>query len=47
VMEVLEMMTREDLNQVPVISDHRVEGMLARGEILQALRSRIELKKAG
>jgi Zn-dependent protease/CBS domain-containing protein len=47
VMDVLEMMTREDLNQVPVISDHRVEGMLARGEILQALRSRIELKKTG
>jgi predicted transcriptional regulator len=46
VTDVLEMMTKEDLNQVPVISDRGVEGMLARGEILQALKSRIELKKA-
>jgi CBS domain-containing protein len=46
-MDVLEMMTKEDLNQVPVISDSGVEGMLARGEILQALRSRAELKKTG
>jgi Zn-dependent protease/CBS domain-containing protein len=45
-MDVLEMMTKEDLNQVPVISDHGVEGMLARGEILQALRSRMELKRS-
>ena len=47
VTNVLEMMAKEDLNQVPVISDNGLEGMLARGEILQALRSRIELKKAG
>jgi Zn-dependent protease/predicted transcriptional regulator len=46
-MDALEMMAREDLNQVPVVSERGVEGMLGRGEILQALRSRAELKKAG
>ncbi len=43
VMEALEVMAREDLNQLPVVSDHRVEGMLSRGNILEALRSRREL----
>lgn len=44
VMEALELMAREDLNQLPVISDHRVEGLLSRGNIIEALRSRRELK---
>jgi Zn-dependent protease/CBS domain-containing protein len=43
-MEALELMAREDLNQLPVISDHHVEGMLSRGNILEALRSRRELQ---
>ncbi len=43
-MEALEMMAREDLNQLPVVSDHHVEGMLSRSNILEALRSRRELK---
>ena len=47
VTDVLEMMAKEDLNQVPVVSDRGIEGMLTRGDILQALRSRIELRKAG
>ena len=33
-MEALELMAREGLNQVPVVSDHRVEGMLSRSNIL-------------
>ena len=33
-MEALELMAREDLNQLAVISDHRVEGMLSRSNIL-------------
>jgi Zn-dependent protease/CBS domain-containing protein len=41
--DALELMAREDLNQVAVISDHRVEGMLSRSNILSALRSRREL----
>jgi Zn-dependent protease/predicted transcriptional regulator len=47
VTEVLDMMAKEDLNQVPVVSERGIEGMLARGDILQALRSRMELKKPG
>jgi Zn-dependent protease/CBS domain-containing protein len=43
-MEALEMMAREDLNQLPVVSDHHVEGLLSRSNILEALRSRRELK---
>jgi Zn-dependent protease len=44
--EALELMAREDLNQLPVISDHRVEGILSRSNILEALRSRREIKRA-
>jgi Zn-dependent protease/CBS domain-containing protein len=43
-MEALELMAREDLNQLPVISNHHVEGMLSRSNILEALRSRRELR---
>lgn len=43
VLEALEVMTREDLNQLPVVADHHVEGMISRGNILEAIRSRREL----
>jgi hypothetical protein len=43
-LDALEVMTREDLNQVPVLSNQRVEGMLSRSNILDALRSRRELE---
>jgi len=43
-MEALEIMAREDLNQLPVVSDHHVKGLLSRSNILEALRSRRELK---
>src|SRR6185503_3962740 len=42
-MEALEMMAREDLNQLPVVSGHHVKGLLSRSNILEALRSRREL----
>jgi Zn-dependent protease/CBS domain-containing protein len=42
--EALEVMTREDLNQLPVVSTRGVEGMLSRSNILDALRSRRELE---
>jgi Zn-dependent protease len=45
VMNVLEMMAQADLNQVPVVSNQEVVGILSRGDILQALRSRVELEK--
>lgn len=42
--EALELMASEDLNQLPVVSDHQVEGMLSRSNVLEALRSRREFK---
>lgn len=44
VIKAMELMTSEDLNQVPVVADHHVEGMISRGAILQVLQSRMELK---
>lgn len=46
VTEALELMGKEDLNQLPVVSDSGLQGMLTRSDILQALRSRMELRKA-
>ncbi|MFZ1049810.1 MAG: site-2 protease family protein [Candidatus Sulfotelmatobacter sp.] len=43
-MEALETMGREDVNQLPVMSDGRVEGIVSRAHLLQVLRSRAELK---
>ena len=43
-MEALEIMGREDVNQLPVMSDGRVEGIVSRAHVLQVLRSRVELK---
>jgi Zn-dependent protease/CBS domain-containing protein len=42
-MEALEIMGREDINQLPVRSDGRVEGIITRAHLLQVLRSRAEL----
>jgi Zn-dependent protease len=41
--EALEIMSREDLNQLPVIRDGRVEGVVSRAHIVQALQTRAEL----
>ena len=41
--EVLETMAREDLNQLPVIADGRLEGIISRSDVLQCLQTRIEL----
>jgi len=43
VFEALEMMGREDVNQLPVLSNGRLEGMLSRNRVLQVLQSRAEL----
>jgi CBS domain-containing protein len=39
-------MGREDVNQLPVVSNGQLEGILTRGHVLQVLRSREELGKA-
>ncbi|HYE66664.1 MAG TPA: site-2 protease family protein [Pyrinomonadaceae bacterium] len=43
VTEALEVMGREDVNQLPVVSDGRLEGIISRSHILQLLRTRAEL----
>ncbi|MGA8440616.1 MAG: site-2 protease family protein [Candidatus Sulfotelmatobacter sp.] len=43
-MEALETMGREDVNQLPVMSDGRVQGIVSRAHVLQVLRSSAELK---
>jgi Zn-dependent protease/predicted transcriptional regulator len=41
----LEAMTRDDLNQLPVVSNGRLEGVLSRGEIISYLQTHAELHK--
>jgi CBS domain-containing protein len=43
VIEALQAMGRDDLNQLPVVSHGRMEGMLSRGQIVQVLQARAEL----
>jgi len=43
-LKALEMMGPEDLNQLPVVSDHIVEGIISRGLIMQLLKTRAELR---
>jgi Zn-dependent protease/predicted transcriptional regulator len=42
--EMLEVMTREDLNQVPVMANGELAGLVSRGHILQLLQTRAELQ---
>ncbi len=41
--EGLEIMAREDVNQLPVVSQGRVEGVLSRGQVLRWLRMKTRL----
>ena len=43
VSEALEIMSREDLNQLPVVQDGRIEGVISRGGVLRLLQTRAEL----
>ncbi len=45
-MEALQMMSREDVNQLPVMADGQVVGIVSRGNILQQLQVRSMLKAA-
>ncbi len=40
----LEMMSRDDLNQVPVVSAGHLEGVLSRAEVLSYLQTHVELR---
>lgn len=43
VMEALETMGRDDVNQLPVMADHHLEGVVTRAHVLQFLQTRAEL----
>jgi CBS domain-containing protein len=43
-LEALEMMTREDINQLPVVSDGRVQGVFSRANVLRFLQLHSELQ---
>ncbi len=43
VIEALELMGREDVNQLPVVSDGQLEGIISRAHILRLLQTRAEL----
>jgi len=43
--EALELMSREDINQVPVIANGHLEGIFSRGEVLRFVQTRIELRE--
>jgi CBS domain-containing protein len=43
VAEALEMMGREDVNQMPVIREGKLTGIITRGHILRVLQTRAEL----
>jgi len=42
-MKALEMMGRENVNQLPVIVDGRMEGIVTRAHLLQLIHSRAEV----
>ncbi len=44
VAEALETMARDDVNQLPVVQDGHLKGMISRGHILQVLQTRAELQ---
>jgi Zn-dependent protease/predicted transcriptional regulator len=46
-MEALEMMSREDVNQLPVVLDGYLQGTVSRGHLLQVLQSRSEVLGTG
>jgi Zn-dependent protease/predicted transcriptional regulator len=46
VSDALKVMAREDINQLPVVVDGRLQGIVTRGHILQLLQSQAELKAA-
>jgi Zn-dependent protease/predicted transcriptional regulator len=45
VSEALATMGRDDVNQLPVMSNNRLEGIVSRAHVLQALQTRAELRR--
>lgn len=44
--QALELMVRDDLNQLPVMSDGHMEGIISRNQLLRFMQTRAELKAA-
>jgi len=44
VTDALELMGREDVNQLPVVRDGSLAGIISRGDVLRLLRTRAELQ---
>jgi len=44
VSEALEIIGRDDINQLPAVANGRLEGMISRDQILRYLLTRAELK---
>jgi len=44
-LQALELMSREDINQLPVISDGQLQGVFSRGHVLRFLRTQAELHR--
>jgi Zn-dependent protease/predicted transcriptional regulator len=47
VMNAMEIMAREDVNQLPVVSDGHLAGILSRAHVLELLRAKSELGEGG
>ncbi len=47
VMDALDTMGRDDVNQLPVVADHHLEGVVTRAHVLQFLQTRAELGGVG
>ncbi len=47
VMEALETMGRDDVNQLPVVAENHLEGVVTRAHVLQFLQTRAELGRLG
>jgi CBS domain-containing protein len=43
VTEALEVITRDDINQMPVVANGRLQGIFSRGSVMGFLRNRAEL----
>ena len=43
VMRGLEIMTRENINQLPVVADGKIQGIISRAHVLQVLQTKTEL----
>jgi len=44
VADALEVMTRDDVHQLPVVAQGQLQGVISRGDVLRVLKTREELR---